>query len=40
MGWHLGRILHHDPHLSNLMFNPERASWLDERTLCRLGNVA
>jgi hypothetical protein len=33
-------MLQHDPHLSNLIINPERASLIDDRTLCRLGDVA
>jgi hypothetical protein len=40
MGGHLGRMLHHDPHLSNSIINPERAKFLEDRMLCRLGDVA
>ena len=33
-------MVQHDPHLSNLITNPERASLLDDRIVCRLGDVA
>ena len=40
MRWQsLGRMLHHDP-LCDLIFNPEYAGLLNDRTLCRLGDVA